>query len=128
MPNAIADARQLIQSRLRELDAEAQRLERALRSLGEGSGGKRRPGRPRKRAAAAPSPSKRARRKRKAARAPRGQRREQLLAAIKANPGARPVELAGAIGVKPAQVHNLIGRARADKVIAKRGKGYVIKS
>lgn len=132
MPNTIADARQLIQSRLAALDVEAKQLERALASLGDGSSRRsRRPGRPRKRAAAAasvpPKLKRRAPRKRKSSkRAPRGQRREQLLAAIKANPGARPSELAKAIGVKSTQVHALIAKARAEKLIAKRGRGYAL--
>jgi hypothetical protein len=130
MPNTLDDARQLIQSRLADLDAEAKQLERALASLGKGSGPRRRR-RPGKRAAAPSAPSKpkrRAPRKRKGAkRAPRGQRREQLLAAINATPGARPAELAKAIGVKPAQVNALIARARAEKLIVKRGAGYALK-
>lgn len=131
MHDPIADARNLIQSRLAELDDEAKALERALANLGEGSALKRRPGRPSKRTAAPTlepaHPKRRATRKRKAAkRAPRGQRREQLLAAIKANPGARPVGLAEAIGVKPTQVHALIAKLRAEKSIVKHGKGYAL--
>lgn len=56
-----------------------------------------------------------------APRRPRGQRREQLLAAINAKPGARPSELAGEIGVSPSQVHSLIRKARAEKLIVKKG-------
>ncbi len=133
MPDVLADARNLIQSRLAALDAEAKRLKRALAGLGEGNASKRRPGRPRKRATAATSapakPKRRSPRKGRAAqRAPRGQRREQLLAAVKANPGARPSELAKAIGIKSAQIHNLIARARAEKLITTRGKGYAVKA
>lgn len=50
MSKAIDDARNLIQSRLIDIDGEAKQLERALVSLGEGTVRKRRPGRPRKRA------------------------------------------------------------------------------
>lgn len=128
MPTIIDDARRLIRSRLADLDAEAKSLERALGSLGKGSGPRRRRlGRPKRAAAGAtPRPKGRSSRKRKSARAPRGQRRKQLLAAIKANPGARPAELAGAIGVKPPQVHTLIGKARDDGLIARRGRGYAL--
>jgi hypothetical protein len=122
----VTDAvRNLIESRLVELDAEARPLERALESLGsEGGRGRR------KNAAAAPTPTKlRSSRKRKSTkRAPRGKRRDQLFTALKAAPGARPAELAKAIGIKPAQVHALISKARAEKVIVKRGKGYALKS
>jgi hypothetical protein len=101
MPTDTIDrARTLIQSRLTELAAEVRDLERALASLGERPAPRWRPGRPKK-ATAAPAKSKSpAPRKRKATkRAPRGARREQLLAAVRANPGARPTELARAIGV-----------------------------
>lgn len=129
MPNAIDRARSVIQARLAELDAEARDLERALASLGERPAPRRRRGRP-KQAATAPAKAKpRAPRKRKGAkRAPRGARREQLLAAVKANPGARPSELAGAIGISANQAHSLIAKARADKLLVKKGKGYALKS
>jgi DNA-binding MarR family transcriptional regulator len=60
-------------------------------------------------------------------RAARGQRRKELLAAIKASPGARPSELAKTIGIKPTQVHALIAKAKAEKLITRRGQGYAIK-
>ena len=87
-----------------DLDAEARSLERALASLGEGVGAKRRPGRPRKRAsvAAAPPQRKRARRKGKGGkgkRAPRGQRREQFLAVLQKSPGAKVSEIAKQLGI-----------------------------
>jgi hypothetical protein len=125
LPEAIDRARTLIQTRLAELNAEARDLERALASLGERATPRRRPGRPKK-AATTPAKAKpRAARKRKSA---KGQRREQLLAAVKANPGARPSELARAIGVKPAQAHNLIAKARKEKLLVKKGKGYALKA
>ena len=134
MPDALDDARRLIEARLAEIEPEARRLERAIAILGEGSPSRRRrPGRPRtseaKSAPAPPTPRRPAPRKRKAgSRAARGQRREELLAAIKASPGARPSELAGSIGIRPTQVHALIAKARAEKLIVKRGKGYALKS
>jgi hypothetical protein len=134
LPDPIADARNLMQSRLADLDAEAKQLERALASLGEGSGPRRRrPGRPAKAASAAhsasPKPKRSSRPKpRRSKRAPRGQRREELLAAVKAEPGARPSALAKSIGIKPTQVHALIAKARAEKLIVKKGNGYALKS
>jgi hypothetical protein len=130
VPDTIDDARRLIQSRLDELDTEAKQLERALASLGEGSGPpRRRPRRPSRSAAVStrpkPTPAPRRRRSKRAA---RGQRREQLLAAIKATPGARPSELARSIGIRSTQVHALIAKARAEKLIVKKGAGYVVKA
>jgi DNA-binding MarR family transcriptional regulator len=58
----------------------------------------------------------------------RGRRREQLLEAIKAKPGARPPELAGEIGISPSQVHALIRKARAEKLIVKQDTGYALKA
>lgn len=134
MPSTIDAARRMIQSRLTDLDAEATQLRRALVSLGESASGPRRrgPGRPAKATttgATSPRPKRRRSGKRKSAtRAPRGQRREELLAALKDTPGTRPSELAKAIGVKPAHVHALIGKARAEKLIVKQGKGYALKA
>ena len=128
MPSPIDDVRQLIASRLTDLDAEAKQLERVLSSLGSSS--RRRPGRPRKRsdvAASASTERRRPRKGKKGKRAARGQRREQLLAVVKANPGARPSELAKAIGVKPAQAHALIAKARVEKLIVKSGDGYALR-
>jgi hypothetical protein len=130
MPDPIEDARKLIASRLADIAAETRQLERAVASLGEGIARERRPGRPRKSAPAVAAPPKRklAPRKRKGGkRAARGQRREELLATIKANPGARPSELAKAMGVRPTQVSVLIAKARADKLIVKQGEGYALK-
>jgi hypothetical protein len=99
-------------------------------SPGEGTTpDRRRAGRSPRRSASVPSkPKRRAGRRPKAGRrAARGQRREELLAAIRADPGARPSELAKAIGIKPTQVHGLITKARAEKLIVKKGKGYALK-
>lgn len=136
MPETIDDVRQLIETRLAEIQAETRELEGALSGLREGTA--RRPGRrgpKRKRTttetaiSATRAPTRRpAPRRKNAKRAPRGRRREQLLAAIEASPGARPSELAKTIGIRPTQVSVLIARARADKLIVKSGKGYSLKS
>jgi hypothetical protein len=129
----IDDARRLIESRLAEIEAEARRLEQAVASLDEAGPSRRgRRGRRRqsegKAAPAALSPRRPASRKRKAGRrAARAQRREQLLAAIEATPGARPSELARSIGIRPTQVHALIAKARAEKLTVKSGQGYALK-
>lgn len=133
MPDTIDDARQMIESRLAELEAEARRLERALSHL-RGDGDGRRPGRRRERKAGAASTSTPQDGRRKPSRriagkrARRGQRGDELVAAIKANPGARPSELAAAIGIRPTQVSVLIAKARAENLIVKSGDGYALKS
>jgi hypothetical protein len=130
VPHAIDDARRLIETRLGEIAAESERLLRAAAALREGSGRRgRRPGRSPKRVSTPTSTSSNSKRrsggKRKASkRAAPGQRRDELLAAIKATPGAGPSELARSIGVNPPQVHALIAKLRAEKLIVKAGKGY----
>jgi hypothetical protein len=112
--------RRLITERLSELETEAARLERALKSMGERDGSQ----------LTAPKPQPKratAKRRRRRAQAPRGKRREQLLAAIGAKPGARPSELAAEIGISPAQVSGLIAKARAEKLIVKKDAGYALK-
>ncbi len=129
---SIDDARRLIQSRLSDIAAETRQLERAVASLGEGSAS-RRPAERRPRGLgvathAFPKSKRRAGRRRKAAkRAARGQRREELLAAIRTTPGARRAELAKTIGISSTQVHALIAKARSDKLIVKKGDGYELK-
>lgn len=117
MSDTIDRARALIQSRIAELDTEATKLEGALASLGEGT--VRPPGRSRKQPAARP-------RRKGPKRARRGQRRDELLAAIKADPSARPSELARTLGISANQVHGLIAKARAEKLVVKKGKGYAL--
>lgn len=132
MTDTLDAARQLIESRLSEIRDEESKLERALAHLGKGDVGPR-SRRPRRRASGAsvsnpPKSKRRADSEMKPTkRARRGQRREELLAAIKATPGARPSELAETIGVRSAQVSVLIGKARAEKLIVKRGDGYTLK-
>jgi hypothetical protein len=123
----IEDARKLIETRLAEMDDERVRLERALVGLGEATPRKRRQGRPPKTASLSTTSPKRKRAQRKtkgAGRAAPGQRRKELLATIAASPGARPSALAKSIGIQPSQVHAMIAKARAEKLIVKDGKGY----
>jgi hypothetical protein len=118
----IDQVRRLIGSRLAELEAETRKLEAALLGLGEES--PRKPGSTRVVMAGSSRPTAARRPKR----AVRGRRRDELLAAIGANPGARPAELAKAVGIRSTQVHALIAKARAEKLIKKRGKGYALKA
>jgi hypothetical protein len=132
LSHTIDDARRLIESRIAEIEAEAKDLRRAVVGLGETGAAKRRgPGRPPRSAAAATTGSKPGRRParepRSGRRAARGQRRKELLAAIEADPGARPSELAKTIGVRPTQVSTLIAKVRAERLVVKSGDGYALK-
>jgi hypothetical protein len=119
MADAITTARAAIESRIREIEQEVKRLRGALAELVEGGerAAARRRGSGARRSAA--------RRRRKMA--PRGQRREQLLAHLERNPGAKPAEIAKAIGTTPANVQNVLRKARQDKVVRRRrGGGYAL--
>jgi hypothetical protein len=117
MPETIERLHQLITARLHEIEGETRKLERALAEMGEGN---------RQRPASPKTPRRPGARKRRA-RAKRGQRREQLLAAIEAKPGSRPAELAKAVGIASSQVTTLLTKLRAEKVVVKRGRGYALK-
>jgi hypothetical protein len=132
MPDHIRDARSLVESRLAEIDVEARRLEHAAAAMGEGPAGHPGPGRRSRRRAVATAVDRRPKRRgghrpKAGGRAPRGRRREELLAAIGSSPGARPADLARQIGAALAQVHTPIARARTEKLIFRRGKGYALK-
>ena len=58
------------------------------------------------------------------ARAPRGQRRDQFIAAVKENPGQTVSEISRAIGISPNQGQAVARKARAERLVRKRGKKY----
>jgi hypothetical protein len=106
----------LLETRLGELRTEEKKLTEALRQLGGGAG--RSDGK---------TAARKPRRRRRAGRVARGQRREELLTAIKAKPGAPVAEIASEMGISPGQVYGLVSKARADKLIVKKGKGFAAK-
>jgi MarR family len=116
MPETIETLRRLISKRLGEIEAEIKQLERAAASMGEG-GGRRSEAPKTRRKSGAPK-------RRSGSRAKRGQRQGELLAAIEIKPGVRPAELADEIGIPQGQVSVLLAKARAEKLVIKKGKGY----
>jgi transposase-like protein len=56
-----------------------------------------------------------------------GHRREELLTVIRDKPGASVSEIAGEMGISPGQVHGLVRKARAERLIVKQGKGFAVK-
>jgi hypothetical protein len=120
----------MIESRLAEIEAEANQLRRAVPHLNDGDGRRRGKGKAPTSAASSSRDGRRkpSRHKGGGRRAARGQRRDELLAAIGANPGARPSELAAQIGIRPGQASVLIAKARTEKLIVKSGQGYALKS
>jgi Winged helix-turn-helix DNA-binding len=115
MADAITIAREAIENRITEIEEEAGRLKRALAELAEGGQGRTR----RRRG----SRTQRATARRREKAVPRGRRREQLLAHLEQNPGAKPSEIAKAIGTTPANVQNVLRKARQDQVVRRGSDG-----
>jgi sugar-specific transcriptional regulator TrmB len=124
--NVLDKARALIEERLKELDAERTRLERALADL---KGTRRGPGRPRgsssatstrrrSTASAAKGTGKRRRRRRG------GTRAEQALKQVADNPGIRASEIATNMSIKPNYVYRVMSELQADGKVRKEGRGY----
>lgn len=117
-------ARSLIEERLKELDEERKRLERAL---GEMRGTRRGPGRPRGSASTSSRSSRRAtsgsggkRRRRRRG----GTRAEQALKHITENPGIRASEIASKMNIKPNYVYRVMSELQADGKVEKKGREY----
>jgi hypothetical protein len=119
--DAIQKAKELLRSRLSEIDKERAQLEHALTSLGPNS------------APASRSGSKRARRpgtKRRSGgkRARRGQREAEFLAQIKSSPGAKISDIAGTIGVAPQQLYPIARRLSESGKVTRKGEGFHLAS
>jgi len=125
--NVLDKARALIEERLKELDEERSRLERALADL---KGTRRGPGRPRGSSnASTPAKSRRGpsssggsgkRRRRRRG----GTRAEQALKQVADNPGIRASEIATNMNIKPNYVYRVMSELQEDGRVRKEGRGY----
>jgi CRP-like cAMP-binding protein len=121
MADALAQARSLIEDRIKELDDERKRLERALADL---TGTRRGPGRPRGstgssngRRRSAGTPKRRRRRR-------GGTRAEQALKHVTENPGIRASEIASKMSIKPNYVYRVMSELESDGKVKKKGREY----
>lgn len=120
---AVEDAAALIGRRLDDLEAERGKLEKAERGKLEKAlvelGGTGRPD------ASGPKPKRRSRGGRRGP-----TRKEQVLAAVMANPAIRTSEIAQALGIGATQVSNLLGKLKKEGVLRKdrRSKRWVLRS
>ena len=110
-------ARGLIEERLKELESEKKRLERALGNL---KGERRGPGRPRGSSSsrAASGSGKRRRRRRG------GTRADHALKAVSENPGITASQIATKLKIKPNYVYRVMSDLVADGKVTKDGRGY----
>jgi hypothetical protein len=109
--------RQSIRERLEELESERDQLQRALAALTGGVAAPRRRGRPPGSGSAKPAAGRRA----SGRRAPRGQRREQVLGVLE-NKELGPSAIAREVGVNPTQISGLLRQLASEGLVA-RGEG-----
>jgi predicted HTH transcriptional regulator len=106
------EARVLIEQRLKELDEEKARLQRALSDITGGKAGRRRPGRPRGSGAG----RKRGRR--------RNTRSDQAVKLVQENPGISASEIAKQLKIKPNYMYRVMGELQKEGRVRKRGRAY----
>ncbi|HEX2387589.1 MAG TPA: hypothetical protein VHI96_00655 [Solirubrobacterales bacterium] len=115
-PNVLDKARSLIEGRLKELEDEKRRLEKALSNL---KGERRGPGRPRGSRSASGSGGGRRRRRRRG-----GTRADHALKAVEAQPGISASEIATKLKIKPNYVYRVMAGLAEDGKVTKDGRGY----
>lgn len=111
------EVHKLVEQRIEALDDEKGRLERTLVHLGEPSGTNEPKPRRRPRGGAG-GPQKRTRGRRLA---PKGQRREEVLTDIRANPGTKASETAKRLGLSTNNVQGIARKLVAEKAVKKNG-------
>ena len=120
-------ARTLIEDRLKELDDERKRLEKALGNL---TGGRRGPGRPRgsrsTRSTGTGTRTSTGGRKRRRRRG--GTRADHALKAVQAQPGITASEIAKKLKIKPNYVYRVMAGLVEDGKVKKQGRGYTAKA
>jgi hypothetical protein len=102
MSNPADEAVTLILTRIEQIDEEADGLGRALKELG-GTNSRKPAGRP-----SGGTPQAQTARKPRRRIAKRGQRKEEVVNALKGNPGIKPSALAKLVGIAPTQVHSIL--------------------
>jgi DNA invertase Pin-like site-specific DNA recombinase len=109
--NVLNEARSLVEKRLKELDQERTRLERALADLTGDSSGRRGPGRPR-------GTGRRRRRRRG------GTRADQAVKIVEGKPGVSASEIAKEMKIKPNYLYRVMGELEKEGRVRKSGRGY----
>ena len=117
--HVLDEARDLVKSRLAELDDERRRLERALAERGEKAVGRtgRRPGRPRGAGRKAAGGGKKRRRR-------SGTRADQAVKLVEGSPGITASEIAKSMKIKPNYLYRVLGDLEKEKRVKKKGRKY----
>ena len=114
MASALDEAANLLKERIRELDTERRKLERALANLTGGRVGRRGPGRP---PGSKDGASRRSGRR-------GGTRSDQAVRLIKANPGITASEIAKKMRIQPNYLYRVLGDLQKDGKVKKSGRSY----
>ena len=114
---AVDQAAKLLKTRIRELEGELSKLQRALSSLTDGRQGRRGPGRPRASGATSRTAARPTRRR-------RGTRADQAVRLIKANPGISAAEVAKKMRIKPNYLYRVLGDLQNEGRLKKSGRSY----
>ena len=123
MSDLLADARRKVEADLTEINLERWRLERALSHLVRHDGGT---ARSKRRTPAGGRSGAPTRKRKKQAR--KGQRREEVLTAITAEPGTTAAKVAKNLDINPSQVSTLAKGLLEDKLVTRKGPRYIAKS
>jgi sugar-specific transcriptional regulator TrmB len=118
--NVLDEARQLVENRLRDLDEERKRLERALAELG-GKATRRGPGRPKGSTNKGPGRPAGTRRRRKRR---GGTRADQAVKLIEQQPGISASEVAKSMKIKPNYLYRVLGDLEKEGRVRKDGRQY----
>ncbi len=143
MTSKLDKARELLASRIEEIDQERSHLVSALdrlKDLGDGGNAAvtvadapapaERSTRPSRSVRKKPGKGRKTSRTRHSSgkhRAPRGQREAQLIESIKAHPGLRVSEYANQVGVKPQQLYPILDRLMERDMVEKQDRTYSLK-
>ena len=115
MASALDQAASLLKDRMRELDGERKKLERALANLTGGRVGRRGPGRP-------PGSGNAGTARRRSRR--RNTRADQAVRLIKANPGITAADVAKKMRIKPNYLYRVLGELQKEGRVKKSGRSY----
>ncbi len=117
---AVQQAKELLEKRLAELDAERKQVQHALSSLGTRLG--------RRSGSAGSTRRTTARRRSGGKRARRGQREAEFLEQVKDAPGAKISEIAKTMGVAPQQLYPIARRLSDSGQVSRQGDGFHVAS
>ena len=110
--DAVAQARTLLQERLRELDSERAQVQKALADLG----GRRGPGRPRGSRSGTATGTGRRRRG--------GTRADQAVKMVEKEPGISAGRIAKQMRIAPNYMYRVMGELEKEGRVRKKGRGY----